>query len=192
MVDLDGLLWELEERQLATALAKHDEARACFTLWSNTALDKQEYLKIVADYWNHHWTYVMEGAEPIDEFRAMVEGRKLLEAHCARVGRTVDELVLDAIEGTNGGVRASLDIMANEFKSDLRRLRIHGLFDKYINPIGFEEKTEAVRELFCRCFSFLPPSVDPFEPEAYAVYYKELILAYVQSEEALRAMLERG
>ena len=192
MIDLDSLLFELDERQIASRLSKHDEARLRYHLQANTVSDNQEYHRVIADYWRHQFGWGYRKKSRIPELAAMVQATMVLDTYCQRSGRTPRELMWNAIEGTNGGIRTILDIMCEELKAHSRRSYIQEVVDKHVDPIDHKAKVDAVRQLFLRCANFLPRWVNPREPKVYAMNYRELILAYAESRSALLIQLESG
>lgn len=192
MVDIDSLLWELDPRQIAQRIGiRHDEARLQYDPTCNTVSDNQEFSRVIADYWNHHWSIAIVRGSRMPEFPAMVQAGQVLDRICQRSGRSRQEVLWDAIEGTNGGLRSILDAMADTMKAGQVELYISGVIDEHVDPTSRDDQAEIVRQLFDRCRSLLPDWVDPDEPGMYVVYYKKLIRDCARLRSEILARLER-
>lgn len=192
MVDAEALLWELEQRQIAQRVGlQHDEARLHYDQTYSAVSDNQEFHRVIADYWNHHWSCTSGQGHRIPELPAMVRARQILEKICQRNGRSEMELLWDAIEGTNGGLRGILDQMADAIKAEQVECYISCVIHKHVDPTSRDDHTEIVRQLFDHYRCFLPDWVNPDEPGIYAVHYEKLIRHCAKLRSELQARVER-
>ena len=76
--------------------------------------------------------------------------------------------------GTDGGMRAILDIIMEHLKEESIERHIRDVIDRYIAPSDFEEQVEIISEIIS-AMENLPSYIDPARPERYARNYEELI-----------------
>ena len=85
----------------------------------------------------------------------------------------------DAHEGTNAGMRAVLDTIAEGLKAESLERYMRDAFDRYVSPNSWEQKVEIIYQFIARCGIHLGSSIRPDQPERYAQNYQELIRSYV-------------
>ena len=87
----------------------------------------------------------------------------------------------DAHDGTNGGLRAILDIIAEGLKAESVEDHIRDVFDRYVAPNSWSQKVSIIRQFIQHCGIFLSSSIRSDQPERYAQNYQELIRSYVEA-----------
>ena len=66
----------------------------------------------------------------------------------------------DAHDGTNGGVRHVLDIIAEGLKAESVEAFVRAVFECYVDPNSYEQKVEIIRQFIAKC-GVLPSTFDP-------------------------------
>ena len=97
----------------------------------------------------------------------------------------------DAHDGTNGGLRVILDIIADGLKAESVERYVRDVFDRHVAPNSWEDKVTIIREFLARCGPDLSSSIRRDEPERYAQNYRELIDAYVQGLRQTSSLFRR-
>ncbi|MCL4217603.1 MAG: hypothetical protein KJ052_11460, partial [Candidatus Hydrogenedentes bacterium] len=85
----------------------------------------------------------------------------------------------DARDGTNGGLRGVLDVIADGLKAQSIAHYATDQFDSRVAPVDFEAKVEIIRQFIQRFGNLLGDDIVSNRPERYASNYRELIEAYV-------------
>lgn len=192
MSTIDTILQQLDERYIAQHIAiPHDEARLSYSLARNTVADFREFERIIGDYYNHHFTQCVTHGGRLSSSEAVGRAKEIVEADYRRRGGDVVSAYNDAHDGTNGGLRAVLDILANQLKIEAVERHIRQVFDRYVQPNSWEDKVEIMRQFLSRTAQHLSPSIRLDQPERYARDYQELINAYVDALKRTSAILRR-
>lgn len=180
MPSVTGLLSELDEREIAQRVGlPHDEARMRFPLHANTILDFDEFTRVIADYYDYHFTSCISGGGHLSLSEAAGRAKEILEKEYRRRQGDIVSAFNDAHDGTNGGMRVVLDTVAEGLKSDSVERYIRDAFDRHVAPNSWEDKVEIIRQFIAYCGPTLSSSVRADQPERYANNYQELIRAYV-------------
>ena len=182
MNTIDRMLRELDERFVAQRIGiPHDEARLSYRLDRNTVIDYREFEWIIGDYYNHHFTACVSHGGRLTSTEATSRAKEILEAEYKRRGGNVNNAYNDAHDGTEGGLRGILDVLANHLKAEAVERHIRQVFDRYVTPISWEEKVEIMRQFLARFGRDLSPHVRVDQPERYAGDWQELVRAYVEA-----------
>ncbi len=177
-----NLLAELEERHMARRIAvPHDEQRMSFPLASNTVRNFDEFSRIIADYYNHHVSNCVSPGGRLSQSKAASRAKVLLEKEYRRRGGDIVMAYNDAHDGTNGGMRAILDIIADGLKAESVEDHIRDAFDRYVAPNSWSQKVSIIRQFMLYCGVLLSSSIRADQPERYAQNYQELIRSYVDA-----------
>ena len=180
MAAIDSLLAELNERTLAQRVAiLHDEARLRYMLRRNTVDSFAEFSEVITDYYNHHCRLV-SGA-PVPDAEALGCAKDILEHAYRRRHLDIAMAINDAVEGTNGGIRAILDLIADGLKEEFLRRHVRNVFDRYVTPNKWDEKVEIMRQFIQRCGPPFGSAIQADAPERYAFHYKDLVNDYVEA-----------
>ena len=192
MNTIERILHELDERTIAQGVGiPHDEARLSYRLSRNTVSDFREFERTIADYYNHHFIRCVSHGGRLSASEAMGRAKEILEGEYRRQGGDLVTAYNDAHDGTHGGLRAILDLLANQLKTEAIERHIRGVFDRYVQPNSWEDKVELIRQFLARCGQDLSSSVRADQPERYARDYQELIRAYMDALQRTSKVLRR-
>lgn len=192
MVAIDSLMDALDERTIARQVGlRHDEARMAYPLRRNTVVDFDEFSEAIADYYNYHFVRCVTGAGSLTRLDARGRAKEAVEQEYRRQNGDIMTAFNNALDGTNGGMRAILDGIAESMKGKAVELHIRDAFDRHVAPNSWEQKVEIIRQFIVRCGAALGASIDPACPERYAQSFRELIQAYVQGLQRTSAIFRR-
>jgi hypothetical protein len=192
MTTIHSLLSALDERVIAQRVAiKHDEARMQYHLPSNTVADYDEFSNITADYYNYHYTRCVTNGGRLESSQACKAVRKHLENEYRRRHGDIASAFNDAHDGTNGGLRAILDIICEAIKAESVEGYIQYVFDSSVKPVSWHQKVDIIRQFIAYCSPYLSSSIVASEPERYAFNYNELIGSYTEGLRQTSAMFRR-
>ena len=181
MAAIDDVLAALDERRVAQEVGlPHDEARLRFRLERNTVDAFDEFTATITDYYRHHFRVTMGGAE-LPRVRAAGLAKQAIEhAYRERQGDLVAAFN-DAHDGTNGGLRALLDAIADALKAEAVQFYVRDVFDRHVAPNDWDTKVAIIRQFIAQCGANLASSINADQPERYAQDYQDLIQSYVDS-----------
>ena len=182
---IDSMLNELNEITVAQKVAiKHDEAVANYSLKSNRVGDFEEFTEVLTHYYIYHDARCLSHGGSLSPAEAAGRAKEIIEQEYRR--RTNGSIVTafnDAYDGTNGGMRHIIDIIADKLREESVERYIRDVFDRYVAPNKWEEKVEIIRQLLSQCGHYLSSSIRVDQPERYAQNYEELIRSYVAALE---------
>ena len=182
MSAIDAILRELDEQYIAGEIGiPHDEARLSYRLDRNTVADYREFERIIADYYNHHFTTCVSHGGRLTATEAAGRAKEILDAEYKRRGGNVNNAYNDAHDGTEGGLRGILDMLADHLKAEAVERHMRQVFDRYVTPVSWEEKVEIMRQFLARVGRDLSPQVRVDRPDQYAGDWQELVRAYVEA-----------
>ena len=192
MGTINSLLSALDERVVAQRVAiKHDEARMQYHLPSNTVMDFEEFKNIIARYYNHHYTRCVTNGGALTPGDAYGKSEELLEKEYRRRRGDIVSAFNDAKDGTNGGLRAVLDIICEAIKAESVELYIKNVFASQVDPSDWHTKVSIIGQFITYCSPYLSSSIVASQPERYAQNYSELIRAYVEGLKQTSTMFRR-
>lgn len=182
MSAIGDILKALDEREIARSIGiRHDEARMQFALRKNTVENFDEFSSVIGDYFNHHFTRCVSVGGSLSRAEAQGRAKELLEREYRRRHGDIVTAFNDSHDGTNGGLRAILDIIAEGLRMESIERYMREVFDRYVTPNSWEQKVEIIRQFIAQCGMNLGSSIHTDQPERYAQNYMELIRAYVGS-----------
>ncbi|SRR6056297_206822 len=191
-MSINHLISELEERAIAQKIGiPHDEARMRYAIHSNTVRNFDDFNQIVGDYYNTHFTTCVSRGGALSSSESASRAKELLEKEFRRRGGDIVTAYNDAHDGTNGGLRAVLDIIAEGIKRESVERYIRDVFDRYVAPNSWEQKVEIIRQFLNYCGSFLSSSIRFDQPERYAQNYQELIQSYIDALQRTSSLFRR-
>lgn len=189
---LDSMLQELDELYLAQNVTRpHDEARMQYRLESITVGSDVEFDDLIAHYYNHHFTRCFSGGGNLSRAEAAGRAKQIIRQNYRRHGRDILDAYRDGKEGTNGGMRAILDILMEDLKAEAIENHVRDVFDRYVAPSGWEEQVSIVTELLGKIERSSAQGVDHEHPEKYARNYEELIRAFSEGLQKSAARFRR-
>ncbi len=182
MGNINTLLEALDERTIARDIGlAHDEARMRYPLRSNTVANFNEFSEIIADYYNRHFRECVSGGGGLSSAEAGGRAKEIIERQYRRRGGDIVSAFNNAHDGTEGGLRAVLDIIADGLKEESVERYIRDMFDRHVAPNSWDQKVDIIRQFMRHCGSQLSSSVRMSQPEAYAQNFEELIRSYVSA-----------
>jgi len=192
MSSINNLLVELDERTIAQRIGiPHDEARMRYSLGANTVKDFDEFNWIIADYYTKHFTACVSHGGSLSASEAAGRAKELVEREYRRRGGDIVTAYNDAHEGTNGGVRAVLDVIAEGLKAESVDRYLREVFDRHVTPNSWEQKVEIIRQFIAQCGVHLSSAIQTNQPERYARDYRELIQSYVTALQRTSSIFRR-
>ena len=84
--------------------------------------------------------------------------KALVEQEYRRRGEDIVTAFNDAHEGTNGGMRTILDIMADGLKAESVEDHTRDVFDRYVAPNSWEQKVNIIQQFIQHCGMLLSSS----------------------------------
>ena len=182
MISINQLLAALDEREIARTVGlAQDEARMSFPLRHNTVASFEEFSTILGEYYNHHFSRCLARGARLSPIEASGRAKELIEREYHRHQGTIVTAYNEAQDGTNGGLRALLDIIADGLKSQAVERYVRYVFDHMVSPNSWEDKVELIRQFINYCGNTLGSAIRADQPERYAQNAQELINSYVQA-----------
>jgi len=192
MTTISSLLSALDERVMAGQIAiPHDEARVQYSLHSNTVGSFHEFSDVISDYYNYHYTLCVSNGGQLSLSEAAGRAKELLEQEYRKRQGDIVSAYNDAHDGTNGGMRVVLDIIAEGLKTESVERYIRDVFDRHVAPNSWEQKLGIIRQFIVQCGAYLSPSIKAHQPERYAQNYNDLIRSYVDGLQRTSSMFRR-
>jgi len=192
MTSVNSLLQALDERTIAKQVAiPHDEARMQYSLNSSTVTDFDEFSRVIADYYNYHYTRCISHGGNLSANEATGRAKEILEQVYRRRNGDIVSAFNDAHDGTNGGMRGILDIIAEGVKAEAVQRYIREVFDQHVTPNSWEQKVEIIRQFIAHCGANLSSSIQADAPERYAQNYNELIQSYTNALQQASSVFRR-
>jgi len=189
---IQSLLEELDERTIAQRIGiPHDQARMRYQLQQNLVKSFEEFSWNIAEYYNHHYTGCVSHGGYLSTSEAAGRAKELLEREYRRRNGDIVMAYNDAHDGTNGGMRAVLDTIAEGLKAESVERYIRDVFDRYVEPNSWEQKVEIIRNFIGQCGHHLASSIRTDKPERYARDYQELITSYVDALQKTSSIFRR-
>ncbi len=187
-----NLLTELDERYIARKIAiPHDEHRIRYQTISNTVRNFDEFTRIIGVYYNLHFSHCVSHGGRMSPSQASSRAKELIEKEYRRRGGDIVMAYNDAHDGTNGGLRAVLDIIAEGLKAESVELHIRDAFDRYVAPNSWSQKVGIIRQFISNSGAFLSSTIRSDQPERYAQNYQELIRSYVTALQNTSSIFRR-
>lgn len=191
MTNIKLLLDALDERTIARKIGiLHDETRMAYALQSNTVRDFRAFEDVLGDYFNHHFSAASQGGR-LSRDEAIARAKEMIERAYQRRNGNVVTAFNDAQDGTNGGLRKILDVLADGLKTEAIERYVRQTFDRYVMPNSWEDKVELLRQFLDQCGVNLSPSIRRDQPERYAHDYVLLVRSYANAIQQTSAVFRR-
>lgn len=182
MGTIDSLCAALDEVAIARNVGiAHDEARAAYTLNKNTVSNFEEFNNLLADYYRYHISHCVVQGGSVANFEAVGRASEILEAAYKRQGQNLMSVYKDAQDGTNGGMRIILDMLAEQLKEESVERYIRHVFNSHVDPTTWSQKVDIISQFINRNQHILGASIDSVHPDRYAQNYDELIKAFMNA-----------
>ncbi len=187
------ILDSLTERAIAQEVGTHhDEARLNYSIRRNTVGSYQEFVHHISQYYNHHFSTCLASGGQLSDEEAQERAIEILENHYKKHEGDIVMAYNDARDGTNGGLRAVLDVIADSLRDQSIEYYIRSVFNRYVCPASWEERVEIISQFIDQSGHVLDQLIDKSNPERYARDHQPLIRAYVrgltQTGRALRRL----
>lgn len=183
MSTVGDLLNALDDRTIAKKVGiHHDDARNRYPVKANTVGSMAEFTSLIGDYYNYHFTRCVSHGGELSSVEAQERAKEIIEREYRRRRGDVNSCYTDVHDGTNGGARAVLDLLADALKAESVQRYVRGMFDQYVARNDWDEKVEIIRQFIARCGVDLSACIDVTRPERYASNYVDLISAYVEAK----------
>lgn len=192
MATINSLLSDLDERTIAQRIGiLHDEIRMQYHLQSNTVSNFSEFNDIISNYYNYHFTKCMSFGGRMSVDNASSEAKEVLNSEYRRRNGDIVSAYNDAHDGTNGGLRSVLDIIADALKARAVKNYVQAAFDRHVTPNSWDEKVDIIQQFISHYGYALSSSIVTSQPERYAQNYDELIRAYVEGLKQTSSIFRR-
>jgi len=192
MATINSLMAELDERTIAGRVGiSHDEARMRYQLNSNIVSNFSQFSNIITDYYNYHYTHCVSRGGRLPASEAYGRAKELLEREYRKRNGDIVSAYNDAHDGTNGGMRMVLDVLADGLKVEVIERYMTDIFDRYVAPNSWDDKVEIIRQFISYCGGMLSSSVVASQPQRYAHDYSALIRSYIEGLQKTSSMFRR-
>ena len=182
MSSIDSLCDALDEVIIARNVGNaHDEARAQYHPKRNIVSSFDEFSDLIAEYYSYHIGQCVVQGGRLAHFEAAGRASEILESEYKRQGGSLMSAYKDANDGTNGGMRIILDVIAEHLKEESVERYIRHAFNQHVDPTSWPQKVEIISEFIDRNRHILGSSIDAAHPERYAQNYDELIKAFMDA-----------
>lgn len=183
MNTINSVLQALDERTIAQRIGiPHDKSRMRYPMSRNTVRDFTEFNQIIGHYYNHHFTSCVSRGGSLSNMEASSRAKDILnQEYRRRSGGDIVSAFNDAHDGTNGGLRGVLDILAEALKADSVEKYTRDIFDRFVAPNSWDQKVNIIREFINQYGFQLGSSIQSHQPERYAHDYENLIRSFVET-----------
>lgn len=182
MPTIQSIMHDLSDITIADRVtSRHDEARNRYHLRQNRVSNWDIFRAVTGDYYVHHYTFAVTRGGSIDPGRAAARAKAILEREYRRRGLGYVAAVNDGISGTNGGMKAVIDVVAEGIKAQDVSDYVEEVFDSQIKGNVFEDKLAIIRDVFHYYGRVLADTVDLSNPARYANDHRTIIDALVES-----------
>lgn len=187
-----SLIGEMDERFIAQQVGiPHDEAFMQYRTRSNTVGDIHAFFEIIGHYYQYHHSQCVSRGGVIDQFEARSQAKEIVTSEYKKRGGNINTAFNDAHDGTNGGLRGILSILADALKAKSVENHMRDAFDRHVAPNSWQEKVAIIRDFMSQCGEYLRADLDVEHPERYAGEYEELIRTYVRNMQSTSSVFRR-
>jgi hypothetical protein len=191
MSDIDALIRSLKSGAVAQNVGiDHDEARMQYRPRGNRVSSVREFERIIGDYYNQHFSRTV-GSGQLRHFEAVQRAKQILTREYRRRNKSLVNAVHDAKEGTNGGMRAILDTLADALKNESTQHYMQETLDQARELDSWHQRVDLARQFQQRYGHMLGDSVQSLPAEAFAHDFDELIQSYVQHIDEVEQQFRR-
>lgn len=192
MSALQTIVSELDERNLAIKIGSiHDRTRMQYRSDTNTIGSFDEFSKAIGDYYNYHFSICNSNGGRLSESEASQAAKEIIQGHYQRQNGNLVNAYNDAQDGTNGGMRVLLDLIAEDLKMRSISRYVQNVFDQYVAPNSWEEKVSIIRQFIDAYGHLLSGGIDRANPERYAQDFQTLIRQIVEALRQTSRILRR-
>ncbi len=192
MVSIASLLQAIDERTIADQVAiPHDETRMRYPLASNRVSDFDEFARIISDYLIFHYGSCVTNGGTLSAVEATSRAKEILTRNYQRRNGDIITAFNDARDGSNGGLRGILDVLADSIKAEAVERYVRDMFDRHVRPNSWDDKVEIIRQFIDHVGAHNLPGIDPACPERYARDFESLIRGYTAGMQRFSSIFRR-
>lgn len=193
MAAIDHLMNALKETTIARQIGiPHDEARLRYRLDANTVRSWRAFESAIAEYYQYHYTQCVSPGGRLPWTECAGRAKEIVEREYRRARRgDIVSAFNDARDGTQGGLKAVLDIIAEGLKGESVERYTRDQFESRIPPNDFEAKVNIIRQFIAQSGAQLSDSIQANRPERYAHDYQELVKSYVDALQRTSSIFRR-
>jgi len=192
MPSIASLLSAINERTIAREVGiPHDEARMGYHPGSSTVGDIDEFYNLIGDYYQYHHSACIAPGGRMSAGEARSRAKEIVNREYERRRGNINGAFCDARDGTNGGIRRILDIIAEALKARAIENYLRDVFDRHVKTNSWEQQVEIIRQFIAECGPYLRSEIRTGQPERYARDYEQLIRSYVEGLQSTSSIFRR-
>jgi len=166
-----------------------DSACGSFILKKSTVASWEQFEKTLVAFYIHLQRHLSPHAiELLDHQEAKTKALALLE-RTFRNHNGRQQAVVQAIDGTHGGIKSVLDAVTEQFKSEQQADYIQRIFTDALSPLDWDGRVAFMRAALQRLAPFLPEEIKTQPPERFAHDYEVIVQTFVQSFDKVNQLL---
>lgn len=179
MLSLHALMAELDPRSIARSVGlTHDDARSQYVPACSCVRDYKEFMEVIGDFYGRQFSTCVALGGRLSRSQAIGRARMAVEHAYRRHDQDITGAFRDARDGTNGGLRRILDIIADHLKNEAIEAHVEEVLDSHVSPADPDAQEEIVRQLFEKMGPILGPLDTDLRlsaPQYYANRYRLLV-----------------
>jgi hypothetical protein len=160
-----------------------------YRIGSMAIRDYEEFLDTVVSYYICIMRYTEKAIDPIDFEMAGRDALHLLEEAFANKGGHMTAFI-NARDGTNGGIKYVLDLMANQLKEKEIEKHIQAVIKLSVDPLNYDEKLQLIASLLKRIGNLLPREIASLPPERLVTHFEVLVRQYIKATDDLKSIFQ--
>jgi len=95
----------------------------------------------------------------------------------------------EARDGIHGGMRFVLDVMTEQFKTEMQVNHVRRVVKEAVDPLDWAGRAAFMEAFLERLGPHLPPEIRDEPPERFARHYETILVTYVQSLDRVKQLL---
>lgn len=186
----DTIAAQIDELTLARKFAiPVDSARASYVLASSTVASYDEFIGIVESFFVHLQTYTNAGTPAVPDAECVADRAMALLNETFRSHGGAQAAYAQARDGTEGGIRAVLDAMTEQYKTRLQADHVAVVLEKAVAAMSWPDRIRFTQAAMNRLRPFLPAEIRDEPPERFARQAADIAKAYVRSTSPMLRLL---
>lgn len=186
----DTIAAQIDELTLARKFAiPVDSARASYVLASSTVASYDEFIGIVESFFVHLQTYTSAGTPAVPDAECVADRAMALLNETFRSHGGAQAAYAQARDGTEGGIRAVLDSMTEQYKTRLQADHVAVVLEKAVAAMSWPDRIRFTQAAMNRLRPFLPAEIRDEPPERFARQIVEIAKAYARSTSPMQRLL---
>lgn len=186
----DAVVAQIDEQALAHRFGiPVDSARGSYLLEASTVQSQQEFVETLEAFYAHLHRWISGGVQEALDAEQMRSGAiHLLEAAFRGQGG-YEAAYARARDGTQGGMRAVLDTVAEQFKRERCSDHVRKVFREAVSALDWDGRVQFMRAALKHLAPFLPPWLTDEPPERFVRQYEAIVRTYVESWDRFNRVL---